>query len=126
MTVLHYAAAAGRDVIVQFLIDKFGKEFVDQQDQEGRSALHVAVEAKNRRISGLLAVAGASLSLRSSHSLTAEETALKVGDEHLAAYLNRKCSDRQSDTFLLAINKKRELLQSDPYASSCSFPPLSF
>ena len=91
MTVLHYAAAAGRDAIVQFLTDKFGKEFLNQQDHDGRTALHVAVEAKNRRVSGLLAVAGASLSVRSSQCLTAQETALKVGDEHLAAYLNRKC-----------------------------------
>lgn len=106
MSVLHYAAAAGREEIVQFLIDKCPKELLDQQDRDGRTALHVAVESKNRRISGLLALAGASLSLRSSHSLTAQETALKVGDEHLAAYLNRKSDSHVSPQ---AINKRKPL-----------------
>lgn len=96
MTVLHYAAASGRDQIVQYLIDKFPKAFLDQQDHEGRTALHVAVEAKNRRITGLLALAGASLTLQSSQSLTAKDTALKVGDEHLASYLSREYEEEEN------------------------------
>ena len=94
MTVLHYAAAAGREAIVQYLINchTFPRSvgFLDHQDKDGNTALHVAVEGRHRRICGLLAVAGCSLSLKTHQGLTAKDLALKMGDEHLAAYLDRK------------------------------------
>lgn len=91
MTSLHYAARNGFEHIVQFLL-KESHALMDLCNDEGQTALHEAAKFRRQRICGMLAVAGCLLSKTDNQGLTAKELALKAGDEHLSAYLDRKSS----------------------------------
>lgn len=90
MTALHYAARCGYEHIVQFLL-KESHALMELRNDEGQTALHEAAKSRRQRICGMLAVAGCSLGKTDNQGMTAKELALNAGDEHLSAYLDRKC-----------------------------------
>ena len=89
-TVLHIASGLGHEEVVSYLIT-VAPSLMEIRNREGRTALHEAARTRNRKVVGILAVAGSKLSLTDREGSTARDLALKSDDQHLASYLEREC-----------------------------------
>ena len=88
-TVLHIASGLGHEEVVSYLIT-VAPSLMEIRNREGRTALHEAARTRNRKVVGILAVAGSKLSLTDRGGSTARDLALKSDDQHLASYLERE------------------------------------
>ena len=100
-TVLHYAAEAGYEQIMKFLLDVVEtRKIVDMKNSSGNTALHNCSLRSKRpvaavEIAKLLLQAGATLTIENSRGQTSYETARIDGRNELAKYLWSQLSPEQ-------------------------------
>ena len=81
----------GHENAVSFLLNAFTPDMLDLADREqGQTALHKAVQTGNRNICTMLAIRGATLSVKDKQGRSAQELAHFLGQHDLAATLTRK------------------------------------
>ena len=90
----------GQETTVSFLLNAFTIEMLELADMEqGHTALHKAVQARNREIATMLVVRGANVLARDRDGQSVHELALCSGQPELAATLKRKCFRFRSSLF---------------------------
>lgn len=81
----------GQETTVSFLLNAFTIEMLEMADMEhGHTALHKAVQTRNRQIATMLVVRGANVLARDRDGQSVHELALCSGQTELAATLKRK------------------------------------
>ena len=101
-TVLHYAAYAGHEQIIKFLLDNVveARKLVDMQDCIGNTALHSCGSGNGNpvaviEIAKMLLQAGATLTTKNKQSQIPYECARDLGKKELARYLWSQLSPEQ-------------------------------